>query len=286
MIRVFPLFALLILFSTTASAFNKAIPMYIRDDVYIDYTEFVKNKDVLNISDFSGKTVRRDVVDMIIAQQALYLGGFEYTFNYIPGKVNFRNTRMLQKGQLLMSFDSYWKSDALSLSKDVHISSPVVRLGEYFAGIYTHPDNKKVLNVSKLEDLKPLTAVSTPKWKTDWRTLQSLPLAEVVREDEWLSMARMVNMQWIDFMLMPFHNSNDQSFEMEKIHLVPVPDVAVILQDSRHFVISRHHKFGNQAFEAIQKGLIILRQRGTIKKAYTEAGFFIDQSKYTILNKG
>lgn len=273
------------LFSTAmAKAQSKEIPMYIRDDVYVDYIEFVKNKDVLKISDFSGKTVRRDVVDMILAQQALKLGGFDYTFNYIPGKVNFRNTRMLQKGQLLMSFDSYWLTDAKSLNEDVFISDPVVRKGEYVAGIYTHPENHNVLKINQLSDLSRLSAVSTPKWKTDWRTLKSLPLAKLVREDEWLSMARMVNMQWIDFMLMPFHNSEDQSFEMDKIHLVPVPNVAVILQDSRHFVISKHHKYGAKAFEAIQMGLKQLRSRGTISKAYRQAGFFVDHTKYNILN--
>ena len=259
--------------------------MYIRDDVYVDYIEFVKNKDVLRITDFSGKTVRRDVVDMILAQQALKLGGFDYSFNYIPGKVNFRNTRMLQKGQLLMSFDSYWLTDAQSLKDDVFISDPVVRKGEYVAGIYTHPNNQNVLSVDELNDLGQLSAVSTPKWKTDWRTLKSLPLAKLVREDEWLSMARMVNMQWIDFMLMPFHNSEDQSFEMDRIHLVPVPNVAVILQDSRHFVISKHHKYGAKAFAAIQIGLKQLRERGTVSKAYRQAGFFVDHNEYNILNK-
>jgi hypothetical protein len=52
---------------------------------------------------------------MIIAQQALKLGGFKHSFTYAPGKVNFRNTKLLQNGQLLISFDSYWQQDALPL---------------------------------------------------------------------------------------------------------------------------------------------------------------------------
>jgi len=71
---------------------------------------------------------------------------------------------------------------------------------------------------------------------------------------------------------------------MEKIHLVPVKNVAIILKDSRHFVISKLHPKGEDAYIAMNKGLKILREQGAITKAYKEAGFFVDRSKYTILN--
>ena len=215
------------------------IEIYIRDDVYVDYLKFLNGRDVLSISDFTSKSIRRDVVDMIIAQQALRIGGFEHKFIYVPGKLNFRNTKMLQHGKLLISFDSYWLSDASAISSDIYISNPVIQQGEYIAGIYTSPKNKKVLSVKSIEDLSTLSAVSTRKWRTDWETLRALPLKKLVEEDEWLSMARMVDIQWIDFMLMPFNSTPDQSFTLEKIALVPVKGIGVELKDSRHFVISK-----------------------------------------------
>ncbi|WP_286261722.1 hypothetical protein [Thalassotalea atypica] len=260
------------------------ILIYIRDDVYVDYQEFIDGRNVINIDNFSGHTIRRDVVDMIIAQQALALGGFTHSFKYIPGKVNFRNTKLLERGKLLISFDSYWLSDANALSKHLYISSPVIKKGEYIAGIYTSTNNTAVLAISELNDLKQFTAVSTPKWRTDWQTLSELPFKKLIREDEWLSMARMVDMQWIDLMLMPFHSSEDQTFTLDNIHLVPVEGVAIELKDSRHFVISKHHPHGLQAFKAINAGLALMRQRGAIKKAYTQAGFFIDHKQMNILN--
>ncbi len=260
------------------------ILIYIRDDVYIDYLSFVADRDVLTIKEFSGKSVRRDVVDMIIAQQALKLGGFKHSFNYAPGKVNFRNTKMLQSGRLLISFDSYWLKDAQALKADVYISSPVIRKGEYIAGIYTSPENKNVLAIHDLDGLSKLTAVSTPKWRTDWQTLQALPLKELIREDEWLGMARMVNLQWIDFLLMPFNSTADKSFVMDKISLVPVDNVGIRLNDSRHFVISTKHPKGAEAIKAINIGLSTLRDRKAISSAYKQAGFFIDKNKIRILN--
>lgn len=276
---------LISIINTTCYARSNDILIYIRDDVYEDYQNFVGDRDVLTIIDFSGKTVRRDVVDMIIAQQALQLGGFAYEFSYAPGKVNFRNTKMLQNGDLLISFDSYWNSDAQALADKLYISDAVIRNGEYIAGIYTNPNNQKVLKIRELDDLKTLTSISTPKWRTDWNTLQSLPLKELIKEDSWLSMTRLVNLQWVDFMLMPFNSTPDQSFTMEKIHLVPVKNVGIILKDSRHFVISKQHPQGKKAYIAINRGLKILRKQGAIEKAYTDAGFFIDQQQYKILNK-
>ncbi len=160
----------------------------------------------------------------------------------------------------------------------------MIRNGEYVAGIYTSPYNQKVLRLRTLDDLKDLTSISTPKWRTDWQTLQSLPLKELIKENSWLSMARMVNLQWVDFMLMPFNYNPDQSFTMDKIFLVPVKNIAIVLKDSRHFVISKTHPQGNAAFIAINKGLKILREQKAITKAYTEAGFFINRDNYTILN--
>ncbi|WP_440873916.1 hypothetical protein [Thalassotalea sp. PLHSN55] len=263
---------------------NNPVLIYIRDDVYYDYQDFVAKQDVLEITSFTGKNIRRDVVDMVIAQQALKLGGFEYSFKYIPGKVNFRNTKMLENGQLLISFDSYWRSDAKKLEQALYISDEVIRNGDYIAGLYTSPKNLAALSIKETSELSKFTAVSTPKWHTDWQTLSQLPLKDLHREDEWLSMARMVNMQWVDFLLMPFHSSDDRSFIMDKIHLVPVKGIGVVLKDSRHFVISKKHPLGQQASVAINKGLKKLRETGAIKKAYTEAGFFIDQTSIKLLN--
>lgn len=257
----------------------------IRDDVYNDYLKFVNNRNIEDITDFRGKTVRRDVIDMLITQQALKLGGFEPTLKYVSGKLNFRNTKRLQKGGLLISLDSYWLADAQEISDDVYISAPVIRKGEYVAGLYTSPDNSAVLAIKTLDDLKNFTAVSTRKWKTDWKTLSQLPLKELIEENEWLSMARMVSMGWIDILFMPLHANENIGFIKGVIKLIPVKNVAIVLNDSRHLIVSKKHPRGAEAFNALEIGLKKLREQKLISKAYKQAGFFIDQSKVTILNK-
>lgn len=277
-------FALLFYLHPTFAQSDK-ITIYIRDDVYIDYHEFIADRDVSTITDFTGVTMRRDVVDMIIAQQALKLGGFNYEFDYQTGRVNFRNTKMLQNGGLLISFDSYWLKDAIELKDDIYISDAVIRKGEYIAGIYTSPKNKKVLAIKTIDDLNDLTAVSTTKWRTDWQTLNELPLKKIVDENEWLSMARMVDLQWIDFLLMPFNSTPDQSFTLDKITLIPVKNIGIELNDSRHFVISKKHPQGLEAITAINVGLKILRKKNAIVNAYSQAGFFVDKNSISIINR-
>lgn len=260
------------------------VEIFIRDDVYEDYQKFVAGRDVLSILDFHSPFMRRDVADMVLLQQALALGGFQRTFLYLPGKVNFRNTKMLETGELLLSFDTYWLSDAKALKDKVLISSAVIKQGEYLAGIYTSPNNHKVFSLKTLSDLKELSAVSTPKWHTDWQTMSTLPLKQLVREDEWLSQARMVHMQWVDFMLMPFVNSKNGEYKLEQIQLKLVPGVAVLLNDSRHFVVSKNHPAGAEAYAALQRGLAKLEKNGRLQQLYRQAGFLVDQTQYKVLN--
>ncbi|WP_448566230.1 hypothetical protein [Thalassotalea ganghwensis] len=282
------LLKLIIVFASVASQLyaSEKVDIYIRDDVFDDYKTFIGDKNVNEVNSFVGKTVRRDVVDMIITQQALHLGGFKHQFNYIVGKMNFRNTRMLEQGKLLLSFDTYWLSDAKAIKDHIYISPAIIRKGEYVAAIYTSPKNQAVLSINHLNDLTAFSAVSTPKWRTDWQTINNLPLKKVVREDEWLSMARMVDLGWVDIIFMPFHgsNDNDHTFSMEKITLVPVKNVAIEFDDSRHIVISRHHPLAEEAITALEIGIKKLRAKNTITKAYTEAGFFVDRTKINVLN--
>jgi len=276
----------IILTLTTFSVLSKnQVKMFLRDDVYEDYVSFLAGRDPLEITSFRGHNIRRDVVDMIIAQQALKLGGFNKNFKYKVGKINFRNTKLLEQGALLLSFDTYWLSDAKELKEKVYISSPVIKKGQYLAGVFANPTNEKVFSIQSLSDFKGLTSVSTPRWRTDWYTLMNLPLKEVFQEHEWLGQTRMVHLKWADFMLMPFMPARGNVYKLENIELKAVPGIAVILDDSRHFVISKKHPDGLLAYKALQVGLNKLRKQGLIMQAYKEAGFIPEKGSVKVLNQ-
>ena len=221
-------------FTHAAIAFDvNKIQIYVRDDVYEDYKRFLNGRNLEEISDFSGQYIRRDVVDMILAQQALALGGFRKEFEYQTGNVNFRNTKLLEQGKLLLSMDSYWLEDAKSMSDAVYISEPLIKRGEYYAGVFYSPNNKKMQQLNSYAQLSEYTSVSTPRWRTDWETLHSMPLQKLFVEHEWISQARMVSMAWADFMLMPLMPSLKNEFNLEGIKLVAHPRLVVLLDGSR-----------------------------------------------------
>ena len=61
---------------------SKKVVIYLRDDVYDDYMTFLAGRDPSDITSFVGPKIRRDVVDMVLAQQALAIGGYKKSFSY------------------------------------------------------------------------------------------------------------------------------------------------------------------------------------------------------------
>lgn len=260
------------------------VDIYIRDDVYMNYTALLSGRSPLEVDNFGGQFVRRDVIDMVLLHQALLLGGFNKPFRYRPGNVNFRDSNLLVQGKQLLSFDTYWYEETQLKAHKLFVSDPVIRKGEFFAGIYYAKDNKRMKRIQRPSDLQQLTAVSSSRWPVDWYTLSRLPLKELVDEPNWSSQAQIVNKQWADFMLIPLMPVLGNDFQLANINLVSHPKWVVLLDSSRHFVVSRLHPDGERAFDALQKGLKKLRKQGRIQDAYRQAGLLPDLTKYKQLN--
>ena len=118
-----------------------------------------------------------------------------------------------------------------------------------------------------------------------WRNISSKdqpkPMTWINRtSDIWYAsktkefMFNQVLIRGVDFTIQEFTNANDLAYNLEKGKLVPVPGIKIALDGSRHFMISKKHKNGEEVFEALEKGLKILRDAGIIDKYLTEAGFY------------
>jgi hypothetical protein len=111
--------------------------------------------------------------------------------------------------------------------------------------------------------------------------MQQLSLKKLIDEPSWVSQVKLVDRQFVDFMLAPFH----VDFAKNGVLLAIVPNIAVKLDDSRHFVISKNHPLADSAFKAINTGISIMRKSGLIQKAYSDAGFFYaDEQGWKIIN--
>jgi hypothetical protein len=246
----------------------------INEDVYRDYLCILNKQDVLTVKNYGGKCSRREVIEIILIQQMLALGGFEYEFLLDPVYYYKRERKLLEKGLLLISVDSIWQKEALSMEEYVFISPPLIRKKEYQAGFYASSNNSRILSTNSIDQLKRLSIVSNKHWTVDWNNLTKAGFERVIHEDEWMSQASLVNKHLIDIMLIPFSNNADLSYKIKNIELKPIPNFKFPLDESRHVIISKKHPLGSEAYQALIKGMKLMRAEGTITKAFKDSGLF------------
>lgn len=278
------MYKILIIFCLyTSTLFAKKLPpltIVINEDVYQDYLCVLNDQDVLSVKYYGGKCSRREVVEIILIQQMLALGGFEFEFILDPEYYNMRERKLLVKGLLLISVDSVWQSEALAMDEHVYISPPLIRKEEYQAGFYSSSDNESVLSSKSIDQLKRLSIVSNKHWTVDWRNLTKAGFERVFHEEEWMSQASLVNKDLVDVMLIPFSNNDDLSYKIKNIELKPIPNFKFPLDESRHVIISKKHPLGDKTYQALIKGMKIMRAEGVITKAFTQSGLFNPKVKH------
>ncbi|TMP26914.1 hypothetical protein CWB99_16970 [Pseudoalteromonas rubra] len=251
------------------------ISISIEEDIYQYAKEILAEQSISNFSAeiFNHPKCQRDVVEFLIAQRALREGGFKHTFSFTLGNYDARNLKLLESGLLLMSFDTIWLTQAKLIDNDVYISEPIIEKGKYFAGIYTSNTNKARLRNKITKDLSNVSVVSSKAWLVDWLTLKALSPKQLHHEDDWITMAKLVSNGWVDVMLVSFNNTRPFFYEGAGYRIEAIEGVKVALQDSRHFVVSRHHPLGTEAFDALKLGLAKLKANNFIYQAYRQCGF-------------
>lgn len=261
------------------------ISVTIETDIYHYAQTLLGADDLMSFHAFDRAYCQRDVVEFILVQKALKLGGADLKFRFATGNYDARNVRLVVDGFLLLSFDTVFLSQARELADAVYISSPMIRRGEYEAGIFVSAENLHKISVNSAADLQRLSFVSSRDWPQDWQLLTDLHPKELIHEGDWISMAKMVSRGWVDAMLVPFSKKPPYTYEGNGYTIYALPNVKVAMHDSRHFIVSKKHPLGAQAFAALQRGLAIMRQRGEIEAAYQQCGFINTAVRdWTLLN--
>ncbi|MFY7864530.1 MAG: hypothetical protein ACOVRJ_06785 [Roseateles sp.] len=258
----------------SAAQAGETLAMAAPADVLQDYELFIAGRDPLRLTDFSGSGTRRDVVELVLVQQALALGGWaeDVVFSAMP--TDARLMKEIADARLMCSCTSYWLEDVRRSGGLLLASESLVEPGEFEAGLYVLPSNKRALAARTINDVRRLSAVSNRQWTVDWRTLELLGIFKREHVATWEVMPKMVAAGRVDFLLAPFQASPDLSLQVGELRLVPIPNLKIGLLGSRHFIVSAKHSRGAALLACLNLGLRQLRQSGILQKAYTESGFF------------
>lgn len=249
------------------------LPALIPDDVLLDYQRFLAGRDPITISDYGGPLSRRDVVEVVLIQQALARQDRPLRLSLTPMPTSQRLQAELRLAQAACSATTYWRED-FPAPDGLLFSDAVVADGEFEAGLYTMPDNARALAARSLQDVQGLNVLVNRNWRVDWLTLQRLGMQHVQHVANWNLMPRMLQQGRADLLLAPFQPTPDLALVVGGVRLVPIPGLKVGMHGTRHFLVSASHAQGPQLRDQLNAGLARLRQRGLVRRAYEQSGFF------------
>jgi len=273
--RFFGLRLCCLLFGLCASWLALAAPVIaVNEDILPDYYRLLQGRNIDEVNYYGGPGARRDVIELVLLLQALKLGGFAGEVQLQAEQSYLRSLRDIADGRFITSAGLAWQSDISSQTDAYYTSRPLVKEGEFIVGVYTTPGNRKALAAGEQKDLSRLTAITSSQWKTDIKTLAELGIHHPLFSPNWVNMVRMLAAGRADIALAPFQQTPDMSITVSGIRLVPIPGIKVALSGSRHWPVSRKHPDGQAFYQALEKGLAQLEERGTIRQAYTDCGFF------------
>ncbi|MCG8395011.1 MAG: hypothetical protein MI745_18210, partial [Pseudomonadales bacterium] len=215
----------------------------------------------------------RAVVELILICQAFHLAGFEARLVINPMPNYSRALERAASGKVTMPAETLWGIDIDDSL--FYKTAPIIRYGEMEKGIFTLPTHTDLLRVKSHKDLRQFSAVSQKNWHVDWDTLRGLGLKQIYSTNKVSSMFKMVAGGRADFLLLAFSTADSGLNQFQYgIKLVPVPNVKVVLDGERHFVVSKKAPNGIQVFRALQQGILELRKRRIITRAFQESHFF------------
>ena len=215
------------------------------------------------------------LMETVLICKALFLGGGYENIEFIPTPTQLRAVRYLEHGTYPIFGNSIW---SYLTNQNIFMSDAVVKKHAYKKGIYTSPNNIKVLSSQNAEDLKKFKAVVGGAWHVDRQVLDCHGFQQNFVPN-YEQMVRMVFTERNDFILNTFGSGEDMLIEEFGMELVPVKNIKFSLPDSLHFFVSRKHADGPVLFEALTAGLEKMTREGHIYEGYKSIGFYSDSTE-------
>lgn len=241
-------------------------------DVIADYRSFLGPRRAVDIRSFDGPHTRRDVMELALLLREIQRNVPNADTELVAIDSYQRSMVELRAGRISTLGTSAWSADLEALGNQALLSPALLQRGDFVVGLFAAPDNHKALQARTLQALRTLSAVSNSDWSVDWRTLQALGLRQLTDVKVWRQMVMSVAYQRSDVMLAPFPTHSSLVLEAEGVRLMPLREVAIALQGSRHLAASATPD-GRAIAERVFPAIAALAENGSLKRAYRECGF-------------
>lgn len=251
-----------------------SLRVVVADDVLRDYVLFLDGRDPLEITSFEGKHSRRDVIEVVLIQQALQRGGWRGDVNLLPGGNYARMMQMIADGEADITGSSTWFRDISRNGQRIAASDAIIPIGKFEAGFYMLADNPNRLKIHNQRGIRLMRGASNRNWKPDWQALGKLGLVDLIHVPAWELMVQFVAEGRADFLLAPFQPGQDMELVVNGVRMLPIPDFKIALDGSRHFALNKAKDYSEDLIVAVNQGIAELSATGRIEQAYQESGFF------------
>lgn len=227
-----------------------------------------------DITNFKNGNASRPVVDLVLELQALKAGGLDFDFELVRDLTYELAKESVIEDRADLSGETIWDSEIAANAAALLQTDPILKSGDFVKGIYVLPSNQKLLKLTSRNDLQTEIGVVVASWALDVKTLESLSPKAVhkVATPELAYMA--IKRGEANFVLDEFSSQPDLRVQRGGVTLIPVPGYTVAIQGSRSWVVAKKTPDAAAILKALNAGAKILRDNGTIQKAYTESGFF------------
>lgn len=239
------------------------------------FLHFMSDKKITDKINYKSEDLdTAQVIDTVLISKALMLGGLKPDFEFAQIPNSERERAMVLAGDVTLAGTSQWDWWADEHAADVYKSDIVVPNGSFEKGLYTTREQAESMVLNSQSDLSNFNCVSNKSWRVDWKTLSGLGFKSLQAAPNTESMFKMVEGGHADLTVQSFSGVPDMSIKVSGITLYPIKGWKVLLDGSRHYVVSRKNAHGASVFAALQKGLAIMKESDEIARALTESGFF------------
>lgn len=268
--------------ASNAAANSKIYTTHLIKRNYEDYMEMLDGRDPLSIKDIASVAASRMTIEPLILQIAPVLGGCDCTISYLPYEEHTPHARTIE--QVRNGFDITHGiagfTDDSRYTEGIMMSEPILAPEEFYVGFYTHDQREEILGITDVEAIRKLRFAVGRSWEIDNKVLSENAL-RVVGADSWDNLIFMIVNNRADVVLQPFIAGNDLAFYdiYSDSTFVPIPNFRMLFGQGRHYIVSKRHPDGEEFMAALNRGLKILREDGTLRRAMIYAGVINEQTE-------